>query len=798
MKTKYFFLAALAGMTLASCSDDVFVGDLSPNGVQETTGAINFNFRLPNMTRANEFVGATAAEKLGRMFVVEGTKGSEQETSPSTTVVFDNYLVGYEANSAGRTEDNTNNWEYVGLESGITGKLSGDTWTALHPTGTVTAQTIKYWDYSQTQYDFIAWSTGEREAVTTTPTSGTSVKVTRINNGAGLATNGFTMTALSANDLLQCYYTDIITAKKVNGSSTDYGKPVTLTFRNMAAKVRVALYETVPGYSVTDVKFYSAESDKDGTTDYDPEDLGTGSSADNAVLFTTGGELIPQSGEVLVFYPRIGSNNSDAVDYNKASVTVNPVTGGADGVSTQTFGALTAQYSTAQANEAYGKLVGGAKLTADQATAVNTALSLTGTAAYATDGSAEISATDADAYNATLPTDIYLGRTLPEATFAGSAADNYFKAVMPNTAGVPLTLRVDYTLVPIDGAAEIIKVYGAKAVVPASYTKWLPNYAYTYIFKISDNSNGWTSTDSSDPAGLFPITFDAVVSSFTDANAEQTTVTTVATPSITTYQQGHVHTLNPSTTKDEYSKSQKAGADQTNVKDLYVQVMDNSGATPTLKTDLKGTGTEEGKKSLLFLVSKDNASEAEVMDALENRTNEHNDDSPVGRNGITLTKNANIANNVTSIVNGVDDQPITVGEGTAAKIDIDKLDAGTYAYVYCTTVPTEDEAIYNVAAATAENYTDYYAVALTGTETPLTSGTAAAGKVYFVKNVDATGEFVSYTFKQTKVGDDVTGLVEADLPQAKASGGFVSTNFYFDVYNRNNGEYAVKVIKVVE
>ena len=112
-----------------------------------------------------------------------------------------------------------------------------------------------------------------------------------------------------------------------------------------------------------------------------------------------------------------------------------------------------------------------------------------------------------------------------------------------------------------------------------------------------------------DPKGLFPITFDAVVTSFVDANAEQTTVTTVATPSITTYQQGHDHA-----NKDEYSKSQTAGV--SNVKDLYVQVMDNSGATPTLKADLNDDG-----KSLLFAVSKADASEAEVMDALQNRTN---------------------------------------------------------------------------------------------------------------------------------------------------------------------------------
>ena len=188
------------------------------------------------------------------------------------------------------------------------------------------------------------------------------------------------------------------------------------------------------------------------------------------------------------------------------------------------------------------------------------------------------------------------------------------------------------------------------------------------------------------------------------------------------------------------------------------------------------------------------------MDALQNRTNSYGDASPVGRNGITLTTNANISNTETSIVNGVDDQPITVASGTAAKIDIDQLAAGTYAYVYATTVPSAEEKIYQVvSAATAEtDFAKYYEVALTGTETPLASGSkAAAGKVYFVKNVDANGDFVSYTFKQTKVNDDVTGLVEATIGANKASG-YTAGHFYFDVYNQNNGAYAVKVIKVVE
>ena len=681
-----------------------------------------------------KFVGATAAEKLGGMFVVEGTKGEEKTNSPSTDVVFDNYLVGYEYNSAGKTETNTNNWEYVGKQTGITGRLTADTWTALHGAGTAQAQTVKYWDYSTDQYDFIAWSTGKREAITTAAENG-KVKVTRINTGTTLSSTtagggGFTFSAYDADDLLECYYTDINTVKKEDNG---YGKPVTLTFRNMAAKVRIALYETVPGYSIKDVKFYT--SDENPTA---PTDLGSGTTTD-ATLFTMGDDVLPQSGQVLVYYPRIGTTYRDATpaqskDYNKASVTVSP---GDNTSTTQAFGALTAQYKAAESHEAEGN--------------------------------------------------IYLGRTLPTATYAGDKTKDFYTAVIPNSTGKALTLRVDYTLVSTDGSGETINVYGAKAVVPATYTEWQPNYAYTYVFKISDNSNGWTSQTATDPKGLFPITFDAVVTNFIDANAEQATITTVATPSITTYQQGHDHK-----NKDEYSKAQTAGVSSA-VKDVYVQVMDNSVATPTLKVDLNTEG-----KSLLFSVSDENASEAEVMDALQNRTNAYNAASPIGRNGITLTKNENIDNTVTQIVNGVDDQPITVDAGSAAKIAIGSLTAGTYAYVYATTVPSAEEKIYQVVSAgTAEtDFAKYYEVALTGTEIPIASGTAAAGYVYFVKNLKADNTFDSYTFKQTKVGEDVTGLVGVEIPGAKATG-YTAGKFYFDVYNKNNGAYAVKVIKVV-
>lgn len=111
----------------------------------------------------------------------------------------------------------------------------------------------------------------------------------------------------------------------------------------------------------------------------------------------------------------------------------------------------------------------------------------------------------------------------------------YF-TVLPTqaTTASPILIKCDYTLNSDDGSGETIKVTGATAAIPAAYSKWEANTRYTYLFKISDKTNGYTGTDPN-KTGLYPITFDAVVK-----DEKQGTITTVATPSITTYQEGSV------------------------------------------------------------------------------------------------------------------------------------------------------------------------------------------------------------------------------------------------------------------
>jgi len=162
VKKNYLLAVALAIMTMASCSDDNYVGDQEAlKGTGE--GAISFDLNTPNVTRGNK-TGAEAAEELNSAFVVEGTKGS---TSIATTVVFDNYNVQYTANTANTTTSNTENWEYVNLDVNPLASIyhEGD------------KQTIKYWDYSQAQYDFIAYSLGTGGATATRITPATAYAI---------------------------------------------------------------------------------------------------------------------------------------------------------------------------------------------------------------------------------------------------------------------------------------------------------------------------------------------------------------------------------------------------------------------------------------------------------------------------------------------------------------------------------------------------------------------------------------------------------------------------------------------
>lgn len=167
----------------------------------------------------------------------------------------------------------------------------------------------------------------------------------------------------------------------------------------------------------------------------------------------------------------------------------------------------------------------------------------------------------------------YIGRTANDA----SLPTNY-TTVIPSTGIGALTLKVDYTLVSTDGSKEEIKVTGATATVPSEYTQWQPNYSYTYIFKISDKTNGSTGGGT---AGLYPITFDAIVTE--TETGKQETITTVETRSITTYAKDAINNEYLPNTNIYVSVSSANGTSEK----LYKEITPEEGQTVSYKYNAK-------------------------------------------------------------------------------------------------------------------------------------------------------------------------------------------------------------------
>ena len=140
---KYIFLAASA-LTLASCTSDDFLGDTPGSTPTSANSAINFGGDAGKITRATSNEG-TPQQMLDGQFLVYGVKKTSETQLVS---VFPNYSVwDVEAKN---TTSNTNGWEYVGTKNAANLGIGKITLTK--------DQTIKYWDYSASEYRFVAGS----------------------------------------------------------------------------------------------------------------------------------------------------------------------------------------------------------------------------------------------------------------------------------------------------------------------------------------------------------------------------------------------------------------------------------------------------------------------------------------------------------------------------------------------------------------------------------------------------------------------------------------------------------------
>ena len=469
MKAKIFY-AALALVLFAGCSDNDYVGDKSLLENNGGGGAISFTSGMPSITRAaGDKTGAAAAADLNNQFIVWGEKNETSgAAATSGNLVFKNYLVDWVNNSAYTTTSNTKGWEYVGLklDDGTASPATTTYSTNISPHSGTDAQTIKYWDYGASSYTFTAVS-----ALPADITAG-DVKITKTESGSTVYDKGYSVALTADANLDKLFFAErnvISTSANTDRTQTNtYGGNVTFRFHNVTTKVRVAMYETVPGYSVTIKEFKVADA----------------ANPEFSAMTTS------------------KTGNFAANLQNCASGTA---------------GTMTVSYvSEAGSTQNYPKV------------------SFGGTKANVLE------------LGTNLKADVQIGTNVTGATY--DKDEKAYTSVFPNESNTQnLKLKVSYTLTA-PGTGETIEVTDKTAEIPANYLKWKPGFAYTYIFKITDDA-------------LYPITFDAIEVVDGDGVAEY--ITTVSNPSITTF---GVKESKYTAEKNEYV----AGSD------IYATIMDGS------------------------------------------------------------------------------------------------------------------------------------------------------------------------------------------------------------------------------
>ena len=421
----------------------------------------------------------------------------------STQKVIDNYKVWNKASNATNNTTNRYGWEYVGNYG--TDNL-GEGKISLEKN-----QSIKYWDLSASAYHYVAGSPtkafefifGTGDVIT-----GAKIKDIRAHVSANPKTdaNG-TAIASDVTPIGAVYVADPIildpNGDYTGGSGKNYENAVKFNFTGQQALVRVGIYETIPGYHVTSINFYPYDKTNDNwSTKASTYHNVILNSLSNADYFL-GGTL----------------NATLTYDWN---ATPNP----------------TYSFSYGGATHSSNSWYGGSFYLSEEKPMLTTS-----------------SATKSEM-------DRFFG------TDKEMQESGYFP-VMPTETGAtnsPLVLKCDFTLTSDDHSGETIEVKGATAAIPANFSQWEINHAYTYLFKISDKTAGAQGV-------LYPIQFDAMI--VDGKNNRDGFITTVSVPSITSYQFASPYT------NLENDQVNEVGIKYVTNEKIYVTVQDN--ATGKLK-----------------------------------------------------------------------------------------------------------------------------------------------------------------------------------------------------------------------
>lgn len=287
------------------------------------------------------------------------------------------------------------------------------------------------------------------------------------------------------------------------GLGKNYENAVKFNFTGQQALVRVGIYETIPGYHVTSINFYPYDKTNDNwSTKASTYHNVILNSLSNADYFL-GGTL----NATLTYDWNATPNPTYSFTYNDAAHSSNSWYGGSFYLSEDKPMLTTSSATKSEMDRFFG--------------------------------------TDKEMQES-----------------------GYFP-VMPTETGAtnsPLVLKCDFTLTSDDHSGETIEVKGATAAIPANFSQWEINHAYTYLFKISDKTAGAQGV-------LYPIQFDAMI--VDGKNNRDGFITTVSVPSITSYQFASPYT------NLENDQVSEVGIKYVTNKPIYVTVQNN--ATGELK-----------------------------------------------------------------------------------------------------------------------------------------------------------------------------------------------------------------------
>ena len=458
------------------------------------TGAIAFNMNTPAMSRATDNGTYTDGDAAGKLNNMFLVWGEKNETDGTSGNCGSDVVAANTVFQNYRVDYKSNTANTTTSNTDDWEYVGATSFGANVSPTAPSSQTIKYWDEGASSYTFTAVSAKADDI-------NSKVGITKIikssSSTPSVYDKGYTIEVKEDASTGDIYFSDRVSVTKATDATAYTHQPVTMTFRNFQSKIRFGIYETVPGYKVviTGIKYNNG-----GTAVTHPTAASEGQEADKT--FGVDGNFVVAGASTKYTVTYVSTEGNDK---NRAKVEV--ATGYAKNDTLRTNGTnwLSTSWTSTTTNSCIGESAPNA--TFDK-----------------TDGS------DTKAYTSILPNP-------------------------SNSKELKLTIKYDLYS---EDTGEKISVDYKTVTVPREYCQWKSNYAYTYLFKISDKS-----------AELYPITFDACV--VTEDNGNWESITEVSEPSITTF---GVKSGKVVTEKNEY----EAGTD------IYATVMELSGSDYQIAT----------------------------------------------------------------------------------------------------------------------------------------------------------------------------------------------------------------------